>query len=83
MPMIRSVFKLDEDTGSMDGRFIFRNDHDLSKEYSDFKTMEEMLNKVTAVYNNPENDADAIVDQLKDFDTGLHIEEAVDGKETD
>jgi len=75
MPMIRSVFKMNQETGMMDARFIFRDDNDLSKDYSDFNTMEKLCNKVTAAYNNqnPENDSDAIVDQLKDFDLGISL----------
>ena len=74
MPMIRSVFKMNPETGMMDARFIFRDDNDLSKDYSDFNTMEKLCNKITAAYNNPnpENDSDAIVDQLKDFDLEIN-----------
>ena len=70
MPMIRSVFKMNPETGMMDARFIFRDDNDLSKDYSDFNTMEKLCNKVTAAYNNPF--PDAIVDQLKDFDLEIN-----------
>ena len=43
--MIRQI-TYQKDDGEMKTKWIFREDGDLSKEYSDFKTMENLLNNI-------------------------------------
>ena len=47
--MIRQVTYQQKDSEEMKTKWIFRDDGDLSKEYSDFKTMEVMLNDLQDV----------------------------------
>ena len=47
--MIRQVTYQPKDSEEMKTKWIFRDDGDLSKEYSDFKTMEVMLNDLQDV----------------------------------
>jgi len=44
--MIRQVTYQQKDSEEMKTKWIFRDDGDLSKDYSDFKTMEVMLNDI-------------------------------------
>jgi len=47
--MIRQITYQPKDSEKMKTKWIFRDDGDLSKEYSDFKTMEVMLNDLQDV----------------------------------
>ena len=47
--MIRQITYQPKDSEKMKPKWIFRDDGDLSKEYSDFKTMEVMLNDLQDV----------------------------------
>ena len=44
--MIRQITYQPKDSEKMKTKWIFRDDGDLSKDYSDFKTMEVMLNDI-------------------------------------
>jgi len=44
--MIRQITYQPKDSEEMKTKWIFRDDGDLSKDYSDFKTMEVMLNRI-------------------------------------
>jgi len=50
--MIRQITYQPKDSEKMETKWIFRDDGDLSKDYSDFKTMEVMLNRIYGVIDS-------------------------------
>jgi len=48
--MIRQITYQPKDSEEMKTKWIFRDDGDLSKDYSDFKTMEVMLNDLRMLF---------------------------------
>lgn len=55
----------------MEEKFIFRDDDDLSRDYSDFETLERLCNHVAIAYNNDTLEPSQIFNELKEFDIGI------------
>ena len=53
--MIRQITYQPKDSEKMETKWIFRDDGDLSKDYSDFKTIEVMLNKIYEITDSHRN----------------------------
>jgi len=53
--MIRQITYQPKDSEKMKTKWIFRDDGDLAKDYSDFKTIEVMLNKIYEITDSHRN----------------------------
>ena len=53
--MIRQITYQPKDSEEMKTKWIFRDDGDLSKDYSDFKTIEVILNKIYEIVDSNRN----------------------------
>ena len=53
--MIRQITYQPKDSEGMKTKWIFRDDGDLSKDYSDFKTIEVILNKIYEIVDSNRN----------------------------
>jgi hypothetical protein len=63
--MIRQITYQPKDSEEMKTKWIFRDDGDLSKDYSDFKTLEVLLNEIYDVMNLCENTSATIMSHSK------------------